>query len=53
MFFDYIISFIGNAIDMCAIRWELEQHDECRCLECELEQQPHELEQQCVVSGRL
>jgi hypothetical protein len=43
----------GKAINMRAIRRQLEQHFQCRGLVFELEQQPDELEQQCGLSLRL
>lgn len=38
---------------MRPIQWQLEQQFECRSLECELEQQSDEFEQQCQFSVRL
>ena len=43
----------GKAINMRAIRRQLEQWFQCRGVEFELEQSPDELEQQCGVPLRL
>jgi len=43
----------GQYLNMSSIRRELEQQFQRRGLECQLEQQPDELEQQCGLSGGL